>query len=198
MTKDSSISFYDRSEAERVAITVAAIEEGRTVMERWSVLGDTEANPWSARAALAAEWLVGEAAVVDLGCGTMNLERYLAPGQVYIPVDVVARDGRTLVCDFNREPPPKTQASAAVCLGLIEYILQPSAFMVELRRLYKSVVISYCTTDAPQAPPLRREHAWVNDFDTAGLEAMFREAGWSVEERRKVDDVQLLFRLAAL
>jgi hypothetical protein len=187
--------FYDRSEEERIAITMASISERRTVLERWAVLADTEANPWSARAAMAAELLADEAGVTDLGCGTMNLERYLHTGQSYIPIDVVARDARTIVCDFNREMPPQTSASAAACLGLIEYLHKPDDFMRVLRGQYKTAVVSYCVADAPEAPQKRREHAWVNDFDTAGVEALFLATGWNSTECRWIDKIQRLWRL---
>ena len=195
MATETTIPFYDRSEAERIAITMAAISEGRTVLERWAVLADPEANPWSERAAMAAKLLADEADVVDLGCGTMNLERHLRPGQAYIPMDVVARDARTIICDFNRELPPPTSASAAACLGLLEYLHKPHEFMSTLSRQYKSVVVSYCVVDAPEALQKRREHAWVNDFDTARLEELFAAAGWTTMDCRWIDSWQRLWRL---
>ncbi|WP_156967606.1 hypothetical protein [Methylosinus sp. PW1] len=194
-TKHNSIPFYDRSEAERTAITKEAIDENRTVMERWAALTAAEAEPWSARAAMAAVWLADECSVADLGCATMTLERYLKPKQKYIPVDVVARDHRTVVCDFNLEAPPPTPAIAAACLGLIEYIHTPTNFMALIGAQYQTTVVSYCVTDAPAAPQNRRANAWVNDFDTASIEGIFHKTGWTISQSRWVDDLQRIWLL---
>ena len=196
MTKELALSFYDRSEDERTTITLSTINEGRTLFERWTALTTSEAASWNLRAVAAAKWLDDEAGVADLGCGTMHLERYLRPDQIYIPVDVVARDSRTIVCDFNREALPPTPFAAA-CLGLIEYLHKPQEFLSILSAQYKVAVVSYCVTDAPGAFQNRRAHGWVNDFNTAGCEAVFRESGWAILDRRWIDDLQLIWRLGS-
>ncbi len=195
---DAPRPFYERSEAERVAMTLEAIRQGRTVFERWGALAQPEAADWNARAALAAEWLGDQTSIADLGCGTMTLERYLRPDQIYIPVDVVARDHRTIVCDLNREVPPATAAGSAACLGLIEYLHRPKEVLGNLGLHYGAMVVSYCVTDAPEPLHNRRAHAWVNDFDTAGLENLFREAGWAVTKSGWIDKVQRLWLLGSV
>lgn len=188
--------FYDRSVAERIVMTEKAISTRTTVIDRWAALANTEASAWDERSALAAEWLVDEAGIVDMGCGTMNLSRHLAPGQKYVPVDIVSRDARTLVCDFNREPPPTIDVPAVACLGLLEYLHEPAQFLAALAQTHQVAVVSYCVTDAPAPLEPRRGHAWVNDFDAAGVEALFKNSGWQVMDRRLVGDFQLLWRLA--
>lgn len=86
------MAFYDLNEHERIALTEAAAAQGRTLMERWTALSEGEASGWSARSRLAASFLAGCASVVDFGCGTMVLERCLASGVDYRPVDVCRRD----------------------------------------------------------------------------------------------------------
>lgn len=193
----SGPGFYERSEEDRVALTECAISRGGTLLERWSVLAASEADGWSARSAMAAAWLSDQPGVLDLGCGLMTLERFLRPGQVYVPCDVVRRDGRTLVCDLNHEPPPEAGVPAAACLGLLEYLHDPQAVLRSLVRTYRVCVVSYCVTDAPDPLGARRAHAWVNDHDTQGIETLFAAAGWSVERSAMVDGLQRLWRLAA-
>ena len=195
MVRANPTSFYDRPEAERVSITLAAMNEGRTVLERWAALTPVEAAPWRARAAMAAEWLAQENGVADLGCGMMELEHHLRAEQAYFPMDVVSRDARTIVCDFNHETPPQTPASAAACLGLLEYLYKPLDLMILLRSQYRSAVVSYCITDSREPPPNRRHNAWVNDFDRDGIEALFLQGGWSIVESREIDALQRLWRL---
>jgi hypothetical protein len=187
-------AFYDLSETQRSALTERALAERRTLSERWTALGKPETDNWDGRASLAAEWLATETSVLDLGCGTMNLERYL-PGSRYYPSDVVARDDRTIVADYNVQSPPKTDARAVACLGLLEYLYDPLSFMHALSAQYPLCVVSYCMTDAPKPLEPRRSHGWVNDFDRPGIETIFEMAEWDVDAFRMVDDIQGLWRL---
>lgn len=189
------IPFYGRSEDERSALVRAAVQEKRTLLERWANLTEQEASGWSARAAMAAKWLAGFDSVADFGAGPMHLERYLRPGQSYVPLDVVARDQRTIVCDFNTTSPPETGAEAAACLGLLEYLFDPLAFLRALRQHYRHAVVSYCVSDSPDAPENRLQHAWVNAFSTAELRVQLEEAGWRILDEAPVDDLQRLWRL---
>ncbi|MCW2284517.1 hypothetical protein M2323_002404 [Rhodoblastus acidophilus] len=191
------IPFYELSSEERQALTETAIREKRTLLERWKALDKPEAQHWSARAALAAEFLKDHACVADFGCGTMDLAHHLLPQQRYIPVDVVARDSRTLVCDLNTQLPPDTGATAAALLGVLEYLHEPLLVLKHLQRRYKLLVTSYCITDAPNPLSNRREHAWVNDFSEIEIKDLFIQAGWHVEDERLVDDIQKIWRLKA-
>lgn len=188
--------FYDRDQAERISLTEAALSEKRTIHERWVALAAPEGELWSARAALAAEILGKQRAVVDLGCGTMTLERYLAKSTLYRPVDVVSRDARTVICDLNAELPPKLDASAVVCLGLLEYLVDPARLMQELLKQYGTCVISYCISDSSKPmPEPRRSHAWFNEFSRAETEKLFIHAGWIIEHSQAIDEAQIIWLL---
>lgn len=187
--------FYDRSEEDRVALTEKAMAEQRTVLERWRALADPEAEGWNARAALAAAWLTQQDSVLDLGCGTMTLERYLQAGTRYYPSDVAVRDARTIVVDYNVQPPPHVDAKAVAILGVLEYLFDPLSFLRALSAQYSICVVSYCVTDAPKPLTPRRSHAWVNDFDRAGIEHLFELASWDIHKFQMIDDLQGLWRL---
>lgn len=189
------MAYYDLTEAERITMTERAIAERRTLNERWNALEDAESEPWNTRAAAAAEWLSGETGLLDLGCGTMVLERHLAPHIAYWPSDVAARDDRTIVCDLNREPPPRLPASAVACLGVLEYLLDPLDVMRRLGQSYRTAVVSYCTTDSPAPLAPRRAHAWVNDYDRASIEKLFGDAGWAIDAFAQHSEIQALWRL---
>ena len=191
------MAYYDLPEPERIALTVRALAERRSVIERWNELGSAESEPWNQRAAAAAELLGPQSAVLDLGCGTMILERYLSHGTRYLPSDITARDDRTLVCDLNQAPPPVVAASALACLGVLEYLFDPLAVMTSLAENYPAAVISYCNIDVAQPLEPRRAHAWVNDFDRAGLEILLKEAGWTIDAFVPHSDIQSLWRITS-
>jgi len=110
-------SFYDHTEEQREALTLRSIAEKRSLTERWVSLGLEESSGWDTRAALAAKLLEDQFSVADLGCGIMLLEKHLDRAVGYYPIDIVARDERTIVCDFNKEVLPETDAGSVACLG---------------------------------------------------------------------------------
>ncbi|MCB8881739.1 hypothetical protein ACELLULO517_15935 [Acidisoma cellulosilytica] len=195
MGGEGNIPFYARSRDERLALTEAAMRGKSTLIARWVALDNAESSHWNARAALAAGLLEDQPSVADFGCGTMTLAAYLRPNQRYIPIDVIARDDRTILCDLNRQMLPETEATAAAFLGVLEYLYDPQAVLRNAGHQYGTMVVSYCITDAPDPLENRREHAWVNDFCEAEVIALFHSAGWLPDEGRMVDGLQKIWRL---
>lgn len=194
--KGQIVAFYDLSNTERIALTHAALAERRTLTERWEALHRDEADPWSERAMRASALLSGCTTVADFGCGTMALERYLEPGVGYRPVDLVARDDRTIVCDFNSEPLPAVEADGAACLGVIEYVFDVGAFVARLAQFYPVVAVSYCIADDGDGTDTRRLNAWVNDLTCCEIEAAFSDAGFDITHAVTVGPGQMLWRLS--
>lgn len=190
--------FYERSQQERLALAAVAIREGRTLIERWVALDKVEAEHWDARAAIAARLLADQQSIADYGCGTMNLLRHLTPEQRYVPVDLVARDANTIICDFNRDPPPPTGATAAAALGLLEYLYDVPRLLGCLHEQHQVLVVSYCVANASGAPANRREHGWVNDYTESQITLLFQQAGWHVQEAQTVGSFQRIWRLGAI
>jgi hypothetical protein len=188
-------SFYDLDESARVALCEQVIAEKRTLSERWERLAVESTNGWSSRAGAAAELLVDCPEVADLGCGMMALEKLLPSNTRYIPVDVVKRDDRTIVVDFNKDPPPPTSARAAVCLGLLPYLHDVRRFMVSLKNQYSVVVVSYNPIEFSNSVTQRRSHGWVNDYSWIELESLFKAAGWNISTANNLDGQQVLWRL---
>lgn len=189
------MAFYDSSTADRIAMTTRAMAAGKTLTELWQVLDHARNDPWSARAAEAARMLAGQPSVADLGCGTMTLERFLEPGTDYRPVDVVVRDGRTTVCDFNAAPLPYVEADAAACLGLVEYLYDPVAFLRRLATFYPTAVISYSVADGTSRVEARRANAWVNDMTRAQIERLFIKLGFDITRTVEIGRGQFLWHL---
>lgn len=132
---------------------------------------------------MAAQALGPVSGVADMGCGWMTLERHLVPGTRYVPVDLVARDARTVICDFAVAPPPATGVPAAACLGLLGYLRDPGGFLRALGEGYERAVVSYKIADATVRLADRQAIGYFHDFSSGDMERLFRATGWSVERR---------------
>ena len=171
------------------------IEAGLTDTARWSDPAQLEAA-WNARAQQTAGYIPVGAHVLDLGCGAMALEQFLPPGCAYQPCDLVARDSRTIVCDFNKGEFPQAGACDIVnVLGVLEYIYDAPAFLARLAALRRPVVMSYCAADL--APLDRKALGWVNQFTVAELGNLLARAGFAIERVDRVDAAQIMLRLSA-
>jgi hypothetical protein len=175
---ETKVGFCDLTEGERIALIRQAVADRRTLIERWAALEMPEASNWSERAARAGALLADCASVADLGCGPMQLKSYLKPGTRYVPVDVIARDPSTIVVDLNEQLLPALDVEGWAAVGLLEHLFDVPGL---LRQLSGVVVTSYNPTDGGGPKP--RSPAWVNHYDTAELEAVFRDGGWSIVER---------------
>jgi hypothetical protein len=188
-------SFNDLDIEDRIALTEETIRTKATLFSRWENLYSDRASGWNRRAAVAAGMLTDCPSVVDMGCGHMTLEHYLAPGTCYLPVDVVRRDDRTIVVDFNRAPPPSLAAHAAASLGLLEYLHDEGEFLGKLHSSYRILVSSYHPVRDLDLLKQRRAHAWVNDHSFDRMEELFRANGWNPAETRCLDGGQVLWKL---
>lgn len=178
------MKFHDLSSEDRIAMTTRAKSDLQTMVARWVPLAEENTTSWLTRTARAALVLndAGVDGVLDLGCGTMALERMLTPGVKYVPCDVVARDGRTILCDLNREPPPRVPVQAVACLGLVSYLFNPAAVLAQLAWSYRVALVSYATADLTPDAQERRSNGWFNDYTKADLESCFTENGWVIDK----------------
>ena len=194
---DQSARFLDLPVPTRVALTERAIAERKTQPNLW-VAFETPPD-WDDRAALVAEFLNGHRAIADLGAGYMHLERFLPRGVSYYPVDVSPRDDRTVVCDFNASPVPRTGARAAACLGLIEYICDPGAFLSDIAQKYDMCALTYNVLKNPQDEEeiqVRRGWGWMHDYDLAAFERLLSRS-WEITQRRACSASQFAWQLKA-
>jgi len=168
----------------------------KTDTARWSDPAALEAA-WDARARLAANFISAGTRVLDLGCGKMSLRNFLPFGCSYQGCDLVARDGQTVVCDFNKgEFPTEAAANADVIsmLGVLEYITDADTLFTHLRSAGRDVVLSYCATDL-SATLDRASLGWLNGFSFVDLAELFDRHGFAIACTQLVDTIQILMRL---
>jgi tetratricopeptide (TPR) repeat protein len=163
-------------------------------LARWSNAANLDLA-WNERARLAADFIPAGATVLDLGCGRMALEGYLPPGCRYTPCDIVRRDERTLLCDFNQQPVPHPPGATHITtLGVLEYIHDWRNFLRQLRAFGLPVVLSYCPTDFTSHLD-RKALGWINHISLQELCAGFAEAGFHLQSSMRPDGNQVLLRI---
>lgn len=153
---------------------------------------------WENRTRLAAEWLQNEKIVADIGCGLMALESFLPEQTIYLPMDVVRRDARTVVVDLNREPIPQFTCDAVVMLGVLEYIDDVEAVFDQLRRFPKTL-ISYnhiSVNDFLWKLGLRKKHVdWRNRNSKTSLRKLLAKAGLVIVRERSIRLGETLYEI---
>jgi hypothetical protein len=186
--------FFRLSLAERRDLTRRALETRTPLLVRWGRIHDNWQNDWAYRATLAAEWLTTARSVADLGCGGMTLEPYLLPSQTYVPVDIVARDDRTIILDLEKDDLSGIAADACVLLGVVSYLFDVPAVLVKLHAAFDRIVLSYhvCAVDEIDS---RLENGWVNHFRYDELKALFQAARFTVVREAVIEDSEYLFEL---
>jgi hypothetical protein len=131
---------------------------------------------WKGRISRMASYIDKTGTVADFGCGMMWLEQFLAPGNVYLPIDYIRRDERTLVVDFNNDPFPKISGEVAFLSGSLEYVKDIKGFLRNLMNAgFPEIVISYCTIDKYPDMRARRALNWVSHESIFSILEIFCE-----------------------
>jgi hypothetical protein len=185
------------NEANRARLAEATVLPGEersiTDVERWSRRSSFD-QKWSHRSKMAAAHIPENAIVLDIGCGTMFIEKELKPGCRYIPVDVARRDERTIVCDLNLGQYPNVQGVTHVTmLGVLEYLTRPTAFWDWVVKFGVRIVISYVCFRPGFPASQRREKGWVNDLTREELIALATERGFEMVSEEKISSDNTLF-----
>lgn len=190
-------NFYDLELSARQKLVAEAVATQETLVFRWEHLAAERTDSWSLRAKRAAQLIGSQASVVDLGCGMMTLEGFLNPTALYIPVDVVRRDERTLLVDLNKEDLPDFAADCLVGLGLLEYIFDVPKLLKRISTRYDTVLLSYSSVDNCPNRDERAGHAWLNHFSIAEMESMFLANGFRIHECVQHDALQTMWKLVS-
>jgi len=149
---------------------------------------------WSYRSERAASYVKAGATILDVGCGKMMIEKMLPAGCRYIPSDLVARDERTIVCDFNKgEYPPYDGASHISVLGVMEYLNDTDAFWRWLSISRARIIFSYVPLNPAFPSDRRRAMGWINDFSGSDIIQLANRAGYALTAQENIPPDTLLF-----
>ena len=173
--------FAKRPPDERRRATEALITAEASDVDRWS-MPENLMTSWAERARVAADLVPAGSRLLDIGCGAMDLERFLDASVTYVPADIVMHDDRTLLCDLNAGELPQTPADVISLLGVVEYVHNVPALFAALRGTGAKVIVSYNPVELADPGCDRRAEGWFNDFTSSQLCAMAAEAGFRVVE----------------
>ena len=150
--------------------------------DRWADLGNHDPQ-WDRRSEQIADLIPARSRIVEFGAGRRQLERYLPPGCVYFPSDLVSRGPGTIVCDLNARPLPDLSAlnlDVAVFGGVLEYLVDLYGVAAWLARQAPLCIASYeCAFSRPgslarMVESLARVRAgWVNTYNEDQLREIF-------------------------
>ena len=187
-------AWMNLSLAERIKVTREAQTRMVPLVERWSTLDRDVSDAWSPRAAFAARMLSDAESIADLGCGHMLLERFLRPDQRYVPVDLVARCSRTVVCDFNRDQLPALGVTHFAALGLLEYIYNLDSFLRAVRGQFVGGVATFYVCRGTTETE-RLGAGWVNHHTEQEIRQVLEATGFTIQEAFEWASSHLMFRL---
>jgi len=178
--------FFELSPESRTALTLEARSRNEPLRARWNELDPDFGQAWRWRAEAAAKHIGPKASVVDLGCGAMVLENYLAPTQTYLPADLCRRDARTIILDLNAELDRLPDGDCGVLLGVLEYVYAPDALLAALHRRYRQVVLSFNILHRSRGIEARLASGWVNHFTLTELKRRLRKTGFAIRRAHRV------------
>lgn len=99
----------------------------------------------------------------DLGCGEMQLKKYIDKEIDYKGVDYCDRGENTLICDFNAGQFPEGKVGTIFCSGCIEYIENLDTFIENISlACQKEFIVSYCPVEYKMNIWERRKQGWKN------------------------------------
>jgi hypothetical protein len=189
---DQTSSSYKSIPSEvKILRTQKLIYGQRTDTERWSDRQNL-LSQWSLRAQVAAKHIQPTWRILDIGCGSMDLEHELHETVVYVPADIVARDSRTVICDLNGGCYPSVEVDCVVLLGVLEYVHSPQNIMQQIALRWPRVLLSYNCAERDNGRN-RLLHGWFNSLRTCDILQIANDVGFFLQSIVPFGEKERLF-----
>ncbi|GEM_PF-1130583 len=165
------------SENFMIGFTRQLIKEKKTDCGRWSrwdMLGD-EAD---LRAGVAGQLVPENSNVLDAGAGLMLLRDYIPESCTYTPLDIVARNRKTILADLNQQQFPEDKYDVVCALFLLEFIHNPQLLLDWAFDHADKLIFTYHPLLPGKDVTKRRAVGLFNDFNLNELKLMAEKSGW--------------------
>lgn len=112
--------------------------------------------------------------VVDLGCGNMDMKKYIRSNIKYIPVDYFTHDQDTVVCDLDSKQYPDIEADAMVLGAILEHISNYEELVEWVcNHTKKEVVLAYTPIEYLSDINIRKTHGCKNHMSVDEMVNLF-------------------------
>jgi hypothetical protein len=150
-------------------------------------------NPeWELRVAQLAAFIPENCTVMDLGCGTMSLKKFLN-NQEYLPVDYKQRGPNTIICNFNKYEFPSEKADVYFISGCLEYMKDPEWFLKKCCQASTKLLLSYCTLEEFPSEKDRTQKNWQNNLTKDQIISIVTAAGFTLQDQGMTKTRNTLF-----
>jgi hypothetical protein len=140
--------------------------------------------PWKTkftdRAIYVSNFIPKNSSVLDIGGGLGELNNYLDNAE-YNSIDIEKWNEFTIKADLNKKEFPKIKEKRdfVICLGIIEYIEDPSFFLYKMREYSDIMIISYKRNTNGG---MERK----NNFDILEFKWLLEDVKWKVLFDKKI------------
>ena len=150
------------------------------INKRWKVLKQS----YKDRLKIMSRYIKEGEYVLDLGAGNLELVQFLPKKCNYDHVDLVKRNDKTILCDFNNnEYPPIKKYSTVICSGILEYLYCLEKFISRVCEYSDKIIISYAIYNDHLND--RIISGWVNNYTEDELETIFAKNNLVIKNKQK-------------
>jgi hypothetical protein len=168
----------------------------RTNSKRWSTVAK-EVPHWDARNQRIATLIPPGSSLVDVGAGAQTMRKHVKGLTRYTPCDLFQNTPDTHLCDFNSGVIPQgiEQHDYSLSSGVFEYVREPGPFFDFLKRVGKTVILSY-NVKLPQDSLVDRLACdWINHHNMEEFQRLLAEQGLKPVQQIQHNEREWIFVL---
>lgn len=121
--------------------------------------------------------------VADLGCGNMDLRKYIKEGVRYIPVDYFPHNEETIICDLDSGKYPDIKVDCMVMGAILEHIRDYESLVKWVcENSEKEIILSYTPIEYLDDINTRKKHGCKNHLSVDELIRLFEANNMILEK----------------
>lgn len=149
---------------------------------------------WYKRIKIMAKHIPENKSIMDLGCGNLELKKYIHKNNSYYPVDFIKRTKEVLQYNFNRREFPDLKVDICFVSGVLEYLHYPTWFINKITRCCNECIISYSTKEKFPDENFRVKNLWINNLSEDDLIKIFASCNWVMKYKNDLSYTYFIFK----